>query len=297
MNITVENKNIPLFYHVPRCAGTYILQIIYELVRIYMYSQSSNNHRIIFNIKKDNYLCFRIIGFSDRIDKDHYNVSLEYENINKLKNLNIFAIFVEARGFALQNQFLEKFDKFNFKSFMPLRDPYERTRSLYYYLNSDKSNHEPTHGRFKTLDFQNYLASDYISSNWLTVNMLNLPENSIITEKEYQSMIKILDNITLYPFEDLKTVIDKIFLECWGVSSSQIHPQALKIFDKYKNISNQNMISLSEIPEDIKNRFLSKMYWDYKLYNHYIKMLKEGVEPTLLTETDPKSVASASFAI
>lgn len=268
-----QNKNIPLFYHIPRCGGTYIIPLICELYRVYIRSLTKNPYGLrvgYIDIMKNNKICFRIMGSHRKVFKDSQYLYLDYEKIEILNRLNIFAAVVEPHGFVLHNEFIEKFNSLNFKSFIPLREPYDKMKSLYFYLNNDKSKHEDTHGLFGKLSFENYLSSHHVEDSWLIRNILNLPDNAEITEKDYHDTIKILENFIVYPFQDIQKTIDKIFLECWGVTTSQIDSETLKSLDRFKNESAKNNIKLSDLSDDARNKFLSRSYWSYKLYNHYM---------------------------
>ena len=116
------------------------------------------------------------------IDDNRYKVELYpflYELLNN--KLEIFSIIIESYGFNMISKL--NFDGLNVFDYICkiikkesvyytiFRDCFSRTVSMYNYLNSNKSKHEPTHKKIAYNTFEEYIKSYQLEDSWSDVKV------------------------------------------------------------------------------------------------------------------------------
>ena len=278
-------KRLPVFFHVPKCAGTYAISLMWELLRVYsgvVYDRKLEN--IVCNIcvltkntkqvqlralVQDKTLFCKSNSFFKKTETKN-DFFLDLDNINLLCNLDIFAIIIEAGGFLNYAQLLKNFENYELKPFIFLRDPFSLICSLYTYLTHSSSEHELTHGSFDGFTLSEYLKSYYVSDSWIIRNLLKLEDNHMISETDYKNTINALKNFKVSDYKAVEQTTDEVFNECYGLSIKQINERSYKRIQERINKSNTGHLKLKDLDLETQQKFLERTYWDKLLYDHYV---------------------------
>ena len=86
--------------------------------------------------------------------------------------------WIEARKYI--DLIIEKSERKHALHFTVLRDPYKRAQSLFHYLTSEESAHEPTHDSIQAKNFEDYIQSDEVEDSWFLRNLLDMSEDQVI---------------------------------------------------------------------------------------------------------------------
>lgn len=273
---------VPLFFHVPRCGGSYIYGSAVEYINRYVlkdcpnikylqvWSKEEKRARLGTNITRYRILCTSDIGLDDHIE------------ISDLDFNNITPYFIEICPAGFRNykeEILSKLSQ-NIKlhPFMCLREPYSHIRSMYDYLTSNASSHEVTHlppmvksptGRVYTFEeFLTYTEppqdKKYVWSCWLIKNIVDLSEGGgykPITYDDFKKARQALKGIAIWNIEDIDKRLVELFNNCYGVDTSILN------INVFKNSSTgKTRLEFNDLSDDIKSDFLEHTYWERKLY-------------------------------
>ena len=265
------NKKLPVFFHVPKCAGTYTFNKIFYVIRNYI---CGPNIRHIM-VKRGEYILYRLICSSEedldgkyKCINDRWTYSVDYDDFD-LNDLNLLFIEVCGRSFNDYKDYIYKnlSDNLDPYEFIFLREPYEKTLSLYNYLSSEQSNHEPTAKGFNHKNFSDYLKSHDLEESWLIRRMLKLSDETIVTEEHFNKTCDTLDGMLVSNLSDVDSIILKVCKECFNLKDFD-----LKIKDK-QEIRNENstkQITLyKDLDKDAKKHFDKKTKWDRLLYEKF----------------------------
>jgi hypothetical protein len=286
-------NKIPVFLHIPKNAGTYVLGVTMELFRHYGISKGWRNElnwnlnlrRILLQkggiqiatlFVYDPYKTrnsnpkFKHVSYDDYCNLVELH---EFEKKLKNKNLNLFSIIVEDHGTkyiknGLFKSLCETVDSIPFY-YTVLREPYDRALSMFNYIKSSKSIHEPTHNKVICDTFIDYINSPQLEDSWLVRRLNGISDEEIITEKEFINTCYILENFYIKDIKYVEEMIDDVFLECYGIKKSSFSDFS---FNVDKNSTQKKIIILfNELEDDTKKRFLSRTEFDRKIYNKYCK--------------------------
>jgi len=262
------NKKLPVFFHIPKCAGTYINN------RCFSFFQQSFGGKSCYHIDvlKDGVITYRLLCTSDKdLCRDYIPINKTCYQINfedlRLGELNLFLLRVADAGFGTYKKDIYSLLPENIKpyEFLCLREPYLRTQSLYSYIQSSQSSHEDTNYKFGDMSFVDYLNSSQLEGSWLIRKFLKIPNRIPITEEHFKKTCDILNKMLVFGMEDIDESLFKVFMECYGMDCRSI---AAKVYDnKTKEKINTPFNSLDE---RTKTAFLNQTYWDKKLYEKYI---------------------------
>ena len=262
------NKKLPVFFHIPKCAGTYINN------RCFSFFQQSFGGKSCYHIDvlKDGVITYRLLCTSDKdLCRDYIPINKTCYQINfedlRLGELNLFLLRVADAGFGTYKKDIYSLLPENIKpyEFLCLREPYLRTQSLYSYIQSSQSSHEDTNYKFGDMSFVDYLNSSQLEGSWLIRKFLKIPNRIPITEEHFKKTCDILNKMLVFGMEDIDESLFKVFMECYGMDCRSI---AAKVYDnKTKEKINTPFNSLDE---RTKTAFLNQTHWDKKLYEKYI---------------------------
>jgi hypothetical protein len=284
--ITNSLKYIPVFLHIPKNAGTYILSCAQNIFRRYLNELNPNKFRMNdlgYRILLINYenntisiaLCYEPNYLTNKkfkqIPYNEYSNSIELGDflceISQGK-LKIFSLFIESNGFKFIKTGL--FDNlFKIIDKLPLycaifRDPLERAASLFSYLKSNQSLHEPTHGAITSNTFENYIKSSQAEDSWLIRSIAGVPNSKGISDEDFEKTCIFLDNVKIMDIKDTDKLIIYSFNTCYSFNV-QFNKQIMRT-----NKIKQNNINLQEMDSSSINIFKNRAAYDYKLYNRYI---------------------------
>lgn len=278
-------NKIPVLYHVPKCAGTYSISLIWELLLVHSGATYCNRLKnTICNVcvlsKNQKQIELRCIVWDKKLfckNNSYFKKSetendffLKLDDIHLLQNLNIFALIVEAKGFSNHEELLKNFKNIELVPFIFLRDPFSLHCSLYSYLTNSSSIHEFTHGSFNGLSLNDYMSSFYVSDSWLIRNLLKLEDSQKISEIEYAKTIKILNNFNVSDYKKVEETINNIFSKCYNLNIKRIDDSSYEKIQKRRNASDMVYLKLSNLDTETQKKFLERTYWDQKIYDYYL---------------------------
>ena len=265
-----EAKKLPVFFHIPKNAGTYVYNVSFRLIsskldvggKLYNL-QVQKGDRIVYRL-----ICSAKNGLSDKY-KPMNNagwVVVQYDDLN-LDNLNLYFVEVCSSSFGCYKEELYR----NLPSdtepyeFLILREPYSRTLSIYSYLTSPQSSHELTSGSFGDKTFIEYLNSDQLENSWLIKSFLGVPDNTVINEDHYRATCNILDGMFVSDIGDTDLSLSNVFNKCYGLKNIDISNQ--------KTYSNKTSKKIEQpfksLDKSTKTHFNKQTKWDRLLYEKF----------------------------
>ena len=156
--------------------------------------------------------------------------------------------------------------------FTVLRDPYARSRSLYNYIKSDNSAHEPNHDSIVSDDFYEYLTSYELEDSWIIRTVLSLRDDVIIEPRHFTACCKYLDHWRIADISNVDLLIDKVFHGSYGILQRDVEPE---VVDVWKNSTPHKVkIRFQDLRRDVQEQFLDRTYWDRALWNKYCGNVK-----------------------
>jgi hypothetical protein len=268
---------IPVFYHIPKNSGTYVLHCI--LSEIKTHTKESSKVITVLQDKREltKLIALDSSGFLEKSNicmpldqaKTNWNVNVDDLEEKFLQNLSIYAVIVKSRGFkvtdTLLNPIFNSLSKFNLHKFIILREPFSRQQSLYHYLTSDKSKHEPSHGNFKSSSFEKHIMSNDLRDGWLIRNLLGISWDLKLTEDNFNKACDILQSFNVYDIEEAETAIKEVLLTCFNIQNFDTG-----LFKKRIHENTYKKIKLEDFSLTVQKTFIERTYWDQKLYNYFI---------------------------
>jgi hypothetical protein len=285
-------NKIPVFLHIPKNAGTYVLGVTMSLFRHYGISKGWRNkpnwnlnlRRILLQkegvqiatvfvydpeeVRKTNknFKSHHMDEYCNTVDIDHFKDEL------KNKKIVLFSIIVESEGVKyIKDKLYDTIcDVYNCSAYYYtiLRNPFDRAVSMYHYISGGKSTHEPTHGMIKSDKLETYLKSYQLEDSWLIRNLNNIDESQVITHKDFTDACFILNKFNIIvDISKTDELLTDVFLKCYEIDQSITQLNSNEI---NKNATSQkNNILFEELDEVTKNIFLVRTELDRNIYNKY----------------------------
>ena len=267
---------LPVFYHIPKAAGTFVLgSYIAHVARACTY-----NKLAFVDIRSGDADLFRTVAddrtgiLSDTTKFTHDMGALYHCNYSEWCSIkdqfDLKLIIVTGNGFMTPlEDMLPVHNTDSLYKFTILRDVFERSLSLFSYLNSQESRHEVTH---KTIPhtYGEYVDSIYIEDSWLIRKLINHDDAKPIDDVAFDKACSVLDNINIYDFNgDITSYVSNIFEKCTGITSP-LSTDGLA--DAYKNVTQHKVnVDFNDLDLRTRKKFLDRTYWDRKIYDRYIK--------------------------
>ena len=155
-------------------------------------------------------------------------------------------------------------------NFTVLRNPYDRALSIFNYIKSDNSSHEPNHDCLVSKSFQEYIESDELEDSWFLRSLLDMPDSAIIepyhltlAHEAYLKHFRISDTSKV---DDL---INNVFHGAYGIQQSDVEDWVLKNNIHKNSTPNKLKTKFEELDPTIQQKFLDRTYWDRKLWERY----------------------------
>ena len=297
---------LPVFYHIAKNAGTYTLGWMMMLCRVYSIEMgcrttpgwtSDRIRRSIVNIGDHKQLTCVIYTPTDvHINNEHFKsnpsgdgnsdwVDLgHFVEVIESGEIEVFSVSVDpvgdgasnmpddySHGYNQHRQALQLIQQAtgheHLLNFTILRDPWSRAQSMYNYLTTDASAHEPNHGTIQAEDFIKYINSDELEDSWFIRNLLNLSDDTIIEPKHLTACDQYLRHWKVKSIQDTDQLIDQVFHGAYGVMRSDVEAEVVDVWRN--NTPNKIKLEFNELDDQTQQTFLDRTYWDRKLYERY----------------------------
>lgn len=298
----LNNKSniIPLFFHIPKNAGTYVISKTGLLMRAYKYKYDSDP---IFREKSKSFgPLFRVATTLEILDEKnrplaiingfdvngyiHQNRGKDIElvrgiyhrihlkNLSReiLESLELFQVNIVDHGFAVFEDILSLFNHES-TGFIPhalLRDPFKRALSIYNYLTSEASSHEPTHMSIFAKDFQDYISGIQSEDSWLIRKLLNIPNTESLTDELYDSFCEIFDLFMVTGVENVDGLLASVYEKSHSLFFPDINPAWNTDLKDNKNL-NGHIVTESDVESAALENFKKRVKYDYLILEKYAK--------------------------
>ena len=284
-----KKRKIPVFYHIPKNAGTYVSDYMLAAFRHYrvMYTappktQNPKSDTIKFldvtsgGFPLGRFLIFDPFYFCDAVPSFYNQYSSEYlsTDINNFpkglfKNVFLFAMIVHAPGFRVFRKLLRLAAGYSFHNFMILRDSFSRAQSFYNYIISENSTHEDTHGLINSKTLEEYILSEKMEDSWLIRNILNMDDCSgPLSSSDCNKCCKALKFFDIYDIKNTHEAIKSAFSDCYHFDIGDIGAELIK--NVAKNDTLYKKIDFEELSGECSEAFCTRTFWDRELYGRLL---------------------------
>lgn len=278
----MSDRLVPIFYHVPKNAGTYVINSSLLFLREYRRSRTNwlqQPHETIKNIEivnngetvarllagdPDNVCSNEIKITNDLTDRSHHYVELKDVEILLKSTMFMFMLVIEDAGFIIHDDIKNKLQlQNNSTCWIILREPFSRSVSLYNYLTCEISSHEPTYGSIQT-NYENYIASDQFESNWVMRGLASLSDSEDFTTQHCEYVFNELDNFNVYNISETDQLIDRMFDTSYKLTRDSF-PAHFQTPARHEN-KLKKKIKFEDLNLTTQQTFLDRTYWDRKLW-------------------------------
>lgn len=283
----MSTNKLPVFYHVPKNAGTYVINSSLLFLREYRRSRTDwlqQPHETVKNIEiihkgdtvarllagdPDNICSNEIKITNDLTDRSHHYVELKDVEMLLNSTMFMFMLVVEDAGFSIHVDIKNRLQlQNNSTCWIILREPFSRSVSWYNYVTSDTSSHEPYHGYIKT-DYEQYVMSDQFESNWVMRGLASLSDGENFTEQHCEFIFNELDNFNVYNISETDQLIDRMFDTSYNLTRD-CFPDHFQPPARHEN-KLKDKIRFEDLKPNAQQAFLDRTYWDRKLWERYCK--------------------------
>jgi len=287
LNQHFKQEKIPVFYHVPKNAGTYFISVMILFLRLFRREKTNwlmFKHETIKNIEvfNDGKSVARILlGDPENLISRRYRTKdpakvyhkVEFKKLDMqiISKCFVWGIIIEPDGFIDDQYFLDLFDQFNFdfKKSIILREPYARARSFYNYIVDDMSKHEWTHGLITGNNFEEYLESGYVEDSWVIRNICGIGNSTEIEDYHYDKTKAKLMQFFVVDISKTNKLLSKIFSICYNYNFEDLPPEWSINFTKNSS-SKKYMTNFEDLPEHIQIKFSERVKFDRRLYLDHV---------------------------
>lgn len=300
MEPSTNPSHIPVFLHIPKNAGTYTTSWMQRLCRVHYL-------KIRESWKEPGFTALRFrrqivpLGGGIQLSCYIYTPTDIHINSDKIQphdiysdphtdsvTLNNFLGFVKSKDvelFSISVETLEDGYRACFHAiddisreanrpcryFTFYRDPFDRAKSLFCYINSTDSAHEPTHNKITEKDFMKYIASGQVEDCWFMRKLLDMTDQHIIEPYHLTRAFKCLDHFLISDMSHVDETIDDLFYSIYNVRRSDAsdfeHDE--EVNRNSTSVSAIASIKIDDLPEDAKQSFLDRTYWDRQIWDRY----------------------------
>jgi len=299
-NISEYPHRIPVFVHVPKCAGTYALAVFGQLMFKYSQSKTWNkSKRLCVFVMNDNNLIVATLLIYDCNDITnntqfrtassscyHKEIFLSdlLDGFDMGWKFFIFAASIESSGLRLLAK--RVFDVICAANdgvplfFTTIRDPFSAITSLFNYIKGDSSLHERNRRKISSTTFSEYVTSHEMPDSWIIRELAEVPHNEPISQAHIDIATSILDRFVISDISRVDDLINIVFSLCYNLTYS---PTDKPIININKNTGgNFDKIQFTDLSSETQRLFAERTKCDQLIYNKYHKRcLKDAISNAL----------------
>lgn len=259
-----QSHKIPVFYHIPKCGGTYILSLYLHLNRENQKKKrkpSENRRKINVYLNEKRYI--EITGVLES-HSNTFSIKELYKLIDN-KKIKITSIFIQPTGDGDMGDSRKQVDELlsyiNKKPvyFTVIRDVFQRLYSEYAYLSSTMSQHEPSFNKYAEYEsFEEFLIKCNTYNNSICKQIM---PDVTLDDKSFEQLKSFFDDFTIATMQNIKLTAIKVWKQCYGWTAEYKNKKLLTNKNK-----NKQKINIQDISDQAREQFLSKTEWDRKLY-------------------------------
>ena len=279
------NENcVPVFLHIPKCAGTYVIGWNMLMMRYYGPLNGWNDAPgwsgalKIVDVVDDGRIVMRaFVWLKKECPWREVGTNGAVASIEELKRELpscgvLFSIVVESRGFRLLRKgayegvcaIVGRRPAY----YTILREPLDRAMSLYYYLKSQRSLHEPSRRKVISETFAEHIFNE-MSDDWITRAIAGVSDDAGIEEDDATYVEEFLSKSIVGAMGDVDNVLSKVFKLCYGVIVNDVPREWIK--DVNPNSGNKE--SICRLGDDEMEVFNHRTQHDAYLYAKFSKPL------------------------
>jgi len=259
-----SGNNIPVFYHIPKCAGSFV-RACHKLI-LDDYLGVKKNTEVILVIENNNPILELVLKSSSE-EKTNKEISLSElkEGIGS-RGSDLFAVTILPHGVANQKEItsiIELASNRRLTKYTILRDPLDREVSFYNYIKSSFSNHEKNATEIKARSLNDFLCSDEVSDSFLIKNLLNIGNEEEIERGDYKKACNELGEFKFFDISQTKKAVKNILKQCYNLKK-------ISLKNIQKNESLGDKIKIKNLSIEISGKFKEKKFYEYALIDKYI---------------------------
>ena len=229
----MNENHVPVFLHIPKCAGTYVIGWNMLMMRYYGILNKWNNApgwngtlKIVDVVEHDEIVMRAFVWLKKECPWRAVGANGAVATIEELKRELpscgvLFSIVVESRGFwLLREGVYEEVCAMAGRSpayYTIMREPLDRATALYYYLTSQRSLHEPDRGHVISETFAEHIFNE-MSDNWITRAIAGVSDDGEIEEDDVTYVEEFLSKSIVGAMRDVDSVLSRVFGLCYGVT-------------------------------------------------------------------------------
>ena len=287
MELTRQPKKIPVYLHIPKNAGSYLIRVFTRyFIRLFESKSQVKIQRLTVYSG-----CFNLTVFvkfnsdywqADENMKEHHFIDPRalkcglptlqtYINNNQLY---VLAVAIEPEDGELRPSFNAVHHILNLCEakgfyFSILRETFSRQQSLYHYITGEESSHESSHKSIKEASFVEYLSSGSLEDSWLIRSATGMKVDWPITCFWFDQCCNFLDsfNFLIKDIKNTDNIINEVLSSCFGEGLSNSD----RAQPNLNSTKIENKITINDLNEAVKEKFLKRTYWDRKLWERYCK--------------------------
>ena len=285
MELSQQPKKIPVYLHIPKNAGTYLIHVFTNYF-IRLVGNTSELHVQRLTVLGDGFNLTVFVKFNSDYWKTDENIKEHHFSAARArkcgfptlktyiqnKQLNVLAIVVEPEDGELRPSFNKVEQILSLCEskgvyFSILRETFSRQQSLYHYITGEESSHEPSHQSIKEASFVEYLSSDSLEDSWLIRSTTGMKDSWPISKFWFDQCFNFLNsfNFLMKDIKNTDNIINEVLFSCFeeGLSGSDTNTtmrNSTKI---------ENKITIEDLNKETKQKFLEKTSWDRRLWEFY----------------------------